>query len=699
MRPPSEIWSRSIASPRAGSQLLREPRVLSFGKDFRAGTAVRYSVPTLDCMVFPPSRSFSSYQAASDALTYEPSFGLSEKPFSLNADLRFLFDSPSHAASLKALLDGIRRREGFVVLTGEIGTGKTMLCRAALRRLGKKTFSSFVPDPFSSREDLLKTLLIDFGVISIGDLTSGTLKGLSRTELSYLLSGFLESIAPLDAYVVVIIDEAQNLAGPMIEETRILGDSFGGSARLQVVFVGQMELHDRLKAPEMRQVDQRITSYTRLTPLTCEAVGGYIRHRLVVAGHTGERELFPQDVVEIIHRRTGGVPRLINRVCDHALAAAFERQSRVVDRASLEAALESIGSTTFTPTWLSIVADSSQEATPAMPIELPAQGASSLPPGLDDGTTSDQASNVTEFPSITMEDTLPVEDEFLAQLDAEWDARTNEEETSSLKDGLEQIDLDALPVIAETPAAVAVESEGEPVVARRGAPEAPSAIDSIPALHPQFLASTRVLTPAAPAPLARPSSASDYRFRGVRQIASEPESPWSKRMGILVAVIAAAGIVVLGVAQLRSYFGRSAEPTEEVSTAVAPPAAQPAAATAAAIAAPVATPALAADVPAASLSAAAPPNTAAAPVAPDYYVAVGLYLSEAYANMVIEKLTVAVLPAQRRSVNVRGQAYEQVVVGPFKTRTDATAALGRLQELSGYDDARVIESTPTPAAR
>ena len=698
MRLPSEIWSRSIASPRAGSQLLREPRILAFGKDFRAGTAVRYSVPTLDCMVFPPSRSFSSYQAASDALTYEPSFGLSEKPFSLNADLRFLFDSPSHAASLKALLDGIRRREGFVVLTGEIGTGKTMLCRAALRRLGKKTFSSFVPDPFSSREDLLKTLLIDFGVISIGDLTSGTLKGLSRTELSYLLSGFLESIAPLDAYVVVIIDEAQNLAGPMIEETRILGDSFGGSARLQVVFVGQMELHDRLKAPEMRQVDQRITSYTRLTPLTCEAVGGYIRHRLVVAGHTGERELFPQDVVEIIHRRTGGVPRLINRVCDHALAAAFERQSRVVDRASLEAALESIGSTTFTPTWLSIVADSSQEATPATPIELSAQGAPSLRPGLDDGTTSDQASNVTEFPSITMEDALPVEDEFLAQLDAEWDARTaNEEETSWLKDGVEQMDLDAFPVIAETPAAVAAESEGEPVVERRGAPEVPSAIDSIPALHPQFLASTRVLTPAAPAPLARPSSASDHRFRGVRQIASEPESPWSKRIGIIVAVIAAAGIVVLGVAQLRSYFGRSAEPAEEVSTAVAPPAAQPAAAPA--ITAPAATPAPAADAPAASLPAAAPPNTAADPVAPEYYVAVGLYLSEAYANMVIEKLTVAVLPAQRRSVNVRGQAYEQVVVGPFKTRADAAAALGRLQELNGYDDARVIESTPTPAAR
>jgi type II secretory pathway predicted ATPase ExeA/cell division protein FtsN len=669
-------------------------------------------------MVFPPTRSFSSYQAASDALTYEPFFGLTEKPFSLNADLRFLFDSPSHAESLKALLDGIRRREGFVVLTGEIGTGKTMLCRAALRRLGKKTFSSFVPDPFSSREDLLKTLLIDFGVISIGDLTSGTLKGLSRTELSYLLSGFLESIAPLDTYVVVIIDEAQNLAGPMIEETRILGDSFGGSARLQVVFVGQMELHDRLKAPEMRQVDQRITSYTRLTPLTAETVGGYIRHRLVVAGHAGERELFPQEIVEIIHRRTGGVPRLINRVCDHALAAAFERQSAVVDRASLDAALESIGATTFTPTWLSIVADSSQEATPAMPIELPAYDTSGE--GQFVLLSQPENGNITAFPSVPTE-RVP-EDDFLAQLDAEWAARTaNEEETSWLREGVEQIDLDAAPPVFETPAPPPAADAHAPEVDT--AAESPAAsderapVESVPALDahfsteaapaadakPDFYAqpapavetpaapvpvSARVLTNMAPAPLARRTSASQHLFRGERDTASEPQSVWSKRVGIIVAILAAVGIVVFGVAQLRSYFGRSAQPAEEVSAVEPPPPApQPAPASAPAAGGP------------SSPAVVAPAANNAGPVAPaEYYVAVGLYLSEAYANSVIDKLTVAVLPAKRRSVIVRGQAYEQVVVGPFKTRDDATAALARLQELSGYDDARVIELTPEPAA-
>ena len=233
--------------------------------------------------------SLISFQPQADSLTYEPFFGLKEKAFSLNSDPRFLYDSPSHAATYENLLGGIRRREGLLVLTGEIGTGKTTLCRAVLRNLGRKTFSSFVPDPFASREDLLKMLLIDFGVMSIEDLTIGPLRQASRTELSYLLSGFLDSLAPLDAFVVVIIDEAQNMSLPLIEETRILSDSFGGKGRLQIVFVGQPELHTKLKLPEMRQVDQRVCGYSRLAPLSHDAVAGYIQHRLQVAGGSRER--------------------------------------------------------------------------------------------------------------------------------------------------------------------------------------------------------------------------------------------------------------------------------------------------------------------------------------------------------------------------------------------------------------------------
>jgi general secretion pathway protein A len=194
------------------------------------------------------------------ALTYERYFGLTEKPFSLSSDPRFLYSSPSHASVFDELLAGIERRDGVLVLTGDIGTGKTTLCRAVLQSLPLKTFSAFVPDPFASREDLLKMLLIDFGVMSVQDLANGHLKGATRTELSYLLYDFLDTLVPLEAFVIVIIDEAQNLSLSLIEEIRILSDLHGRTNPLQVLFVGQLELPDKLKLPEMRQVDQRVSS-------------------------------------------------------------------------------------------------------------------------------------------------------------------------------------------------------------------------------------------------------------------------------------------------------------------------------------------------------------------------------------------------------------------------------------------------------
>ena len=295
-----------------------------------------------------------SFQPQADTLTYEPYFGLNEKPFSLNADQRFVYDSPTYVATSESLFAGIRRREGLLVLTGEIGTGKTTLCRAVLRDLGRNTYSSLVPDPFASREDLLKMLLIDFGVLSIQELTAGPLRQASRTELGYLLSEFLDSLAA-DAFAVVIIDEAQNLSLPLIEETRILSDTFGAKGRLQIVLVGQPELHAKLKLPEMRQVDQRVCGYHRLAPMSRDAVAGYIQHRLQVAGGRCERVLFPPEIVDGLHRRSGGVPRLINRICDRALQLAYERQAEGVDREILDTALIEVGSVTLSPTWDSII--------------------------------------------------------------------------------------------------------------------------------------------------------------------------------------------------------------------------------------------------------------------------------------------------------------------------------------------------------
>jgi len=226
----------------------------------------------------------SLHHSRSTWLTYETFYGLREKPFSLASDPAFFYRSGSHAKAFEDLQSGIRRRESLSVLSGDIGTGKTTLCRAVLEELDQKTFSAFVSDPFASREDLLKVVLMDFGVMSADDLTSGRLKGASRTELSYLLYEFLGTLAPLQAFAVVFIDEAQNLSVPLLEEIRILSDSDGRQRQLQVVLVGQLELRDKLRLPEMRQVDQRVSVRCSLGPLDLAGVAGYVAHRLDVAG-------------------------------------------------------------------------------------------------------------------------------------------------------------------------------------------------------------------------------------------------------------------------------------------------------------------------------------------------------------------------------------------------------------------------------
>jgi type II secretory pathway predicted ATPase ExeA len=257
------------------------------------------------------------------SLTYEPYYGLQEKPFSLGADPKFLFRSAEHAPAFDELLNGIRRREGLITLTGEIGTGKTTLIRSVLQHLDRRTFTAFVPDPFVSREDLLKMLLVDFGVVSIDDLKRGSLSGASRPDLSYPLYEFLDSLVPLQAFAVLIIDEAQNLPISLLEEVRILSDLEGREKLLQVVLVGQPELREHLKLPELRQVNQRVSVRCELTPLDREGVAGYIAHRLRIAGEGRARVEFSDGAIGAVYTASGGTPRLINLICDRALHRGY----------------------------------------------------------------------------------------------------------------------------------------------------------------------------------------------------------------------------------------------------------------------------------------------------------------------------------------------------------------------------------------
>ena len=266
--------------------------------------------------------------------TYETFYGLTDKPFSLSSDPAFFYSSSAHAAAFDDLLSGIRRRESLSVLSGDIGTGKTTLCRTVLENLDRQTFSAFVADPFATREDLLKVVLVEFGIVSHEDLATGRLRGASRTELSYLLYEFLGTLSPLQAFAVVFIDEAQNLSLPLLEEIRILSDSDGRERQLQVVLVGQLELRDKLRLPEMRQVAQRVSVCCRLEPLDREGVDGYIAHRLHVAGGSPDRVRFTREAKDAIYDASRGVPRLINRLCDRALHHGHVARASVIDDAT-----------------------------------------------------------------------------------------------------------------------------------------------------------------------------------------------------------------------------------------------------------------------------------------------------------------------------------------------------------------------------
>ena len=284
----------------------------------------------------------SSHGPASSVLTYEPYYGLISKPFSLSTDPRALYKSSSHAAVLEDVLAAIRRREGLIVLTGEMGAGKTTLCRAALYQLDRKTFSTFVPDPYLSREDLLRMLLVGFGEVSVEDLKQGRLKGTPRADLGCQLYEFLTSLESVDAFAVLVIDEAQNLSAPLLDEIRALSEMEAGRRLLQIVLVGQPELRARLKLPEMRQIAQRVTTSCELRPLSREGVSGYVAHRLVVAGGARDRVEFSSSALDLVFATSAGTPRLVNRICDRSLFHGYVDRTSQITQVHVARALQDL---------------------------------------------------------------------------------------------------------------------------------------------------------------------------------------------------------------------------------------------------------------------------------------------------------------------------------------------------------------------
>jgi general secretion pathway protein A len=528
--------------------------------------------------------------------SYEIFFGLNEPPFSLSPNPRFVYESAAHAAALAQIAYSIERREPLVVITGEIGAGKTLLCRTVIDRIQRKTFLSVVNDPQLDRDDLLKQLLEDFGVIS---KDRRNLTAASRHELFKTLQNFLVSLVPLQAHAVVVIDEAQHLQPDVLEQIRLLSniDDARGTL-LQIILVGQRDLEPLLSRPELRQFQQRVSRRFRLDPLRGDEVQQYIEHRLAVARGSTQSQLpggnelaheveawgigrpavaFTPEATETIARLTDGLPRVINIICDRALEIAHGLRTRTVDASVIHMAASAVGIPLDKVESFSPAAARRAAAGPVAPDPIAPEGEGSLP--LQPGAGGS---------------------------------------------------------------------------AEKGVPVAFSAL--APAVEPK--PSRKWLTIGVPVVVAGALAA----WFGVRAVRTpEPVQPRPQPV---------------------------APPPDRQSAPVPPPAQSPAAA-------PAQTPA-AARAPSAAAPASESPGrplapAAAGPSAPageEFEIVAASFRTEARAEAVVAEVGALNLPARRRVAD----GWQQVILGPFRSRADADAARQRLDD-AGLTGAQIVPKT------
>ena len=262
---------------------------------------------------------------------YEDYYRFARSPFSLTPDPEFLYRSASHQTALEQLLRGIRRREGIFILTGDVGTGKTTICRTLVDQLGEQVFTALVLNPFVTQEELLRVILQDFGLITRSEARTGTFAWATKQQLIETLNDFLVSLGQIDASAIVIIDEAQNLSPPVLEFIRVLtGLENDDRKLLQILLVGQLELDALVEKPGLRQLQQRVARRCELAPLTRDEVAHYIAYRLRIASGSWAG-LFDERAVDLIYEFSGGVPRKINLICDRSLEAGFAALTQTIN--------------------------------------------------------------------------------------------------------------------------------------------------------------------------------------------------------------------------------------------------------------------------------------------------------------------------------------------------------------------------------
>lgn len=262
---------------------------------------------------------------------YEAFFGLQEAPFGLTPNTRFFLNAESHQQALEMLLLALRHREGFIKITGEVGTGKTLLCRMLLNAIDRTVVTAYLPNPALPPEELYQAVAEELGAsVGAGVGMHGLLKALNERLIELAVAGHP---------VVLVIDEAQALPEATIEALRLLSNLETESARLlQIVLFGQPELDAMLARPSLRQLLQRITFSHRLQPLDSDAVEQYLTHRLNQAGYNGGR-LFEKSALRLLARGSGGIPRLVNILAHKSMLSAFGGGERRIRRIHVKRAI------------------------------------------------------------------------------------------------------------------------------------------------------------------------------------------------------------------------------------------------------------------------------------------------------------------------------------------------------------------------
>lgn len=260
-------------------------------------------------------------------------FGLRELPFNITPSPRFLYRTAGHRRALEHVVFGVRQRKGFILLTGDVGTGKTTLCRTVLQTLGTDYRTALILNPCLSVTQLLRAIVTELGVASA--------KG-DQLRLREMLNELLLDELRANRDVVLVIDEAQLLTFELLEQIRLLSNLETDDRKLiQIVLSGQPELSRKMADARLRQLRQRITTRCHLDPISRDETERYIHHRLRIAGGNG-RPSFTAPAVDTVHCHSSGVPRLVNAICDMSLLSAYAQQQDRVDTAHVESAVDDL---------------------------------------------------------------------------------------------------------------------------------------------------------------------------------------------------------------------------------------------------------------------------------------------------------------------------------------------------------------------